>query len=138
MQTLSSAVQAVTIGRLKVGLDGLPIGGWPETQQAIRRLTEELPLRSQRSYTVSDLIDALYHTSGDRYVSRAREAHQRRLERAGDHGVPDIMCGRNRVHLDHECMIVVSGPDASVSLPAEWLERAQSARRRYVASERHG
>lgn len=138
MQTLSSAVQAVTSGRFKSGLDGLPIGGWPETQRAIRQLTDELPLRCERSYTVSDLIAALYHTSGDRYVSRAREAHQRRLERAGDHGVPDIMCGRNRVHLDHECMIVVSGPDGSVSLPDEWLERAQSARRRYVAIERRG
>jgi hypothetical protein len=45
---------------LRCGLDGCPEGGWPETQQAISRLAEDLPHRSERSYTTSELIGAVY------------------------------------------------------------------------------
>jgi hypothetical protein len=61
-QTLKQAVAAVRAGKivLRCGLDGCPVGGWPETEQAKLRLAEELPRRSERSYSVDDLISALY------------------------------------------------------------------------------
>ena len=45
---------------LACGLDGLPAGGWPETQQALARLREDLPHTDLRSYLVRDLVAALY------------------------------------------------------------------------------
>lgn len=69
-QTLDRAMQLIRAGKLRVdlyGLDGCPVGGWPETQQAILRLSDEIPHRSERSYTVYDLIDRLYTVVGDRY-----------------------------------------------------------------------
>lgn len=75
-QSLAQAIRLVRSGRglhgvTRCGLAGCPVGGWPETVQAISRMDDELPFRAERSYTVYDLIEALYeedHTG--RYVYR--------------------------------------------------------------------
>jgi hypothetical protein len=41
-------------------LDGLPCGGWPQTTQALAELSDLLPLRDDRAYTVAEFIDAAY------------------------------------------------------------------------------
>lgn len=52
-------------------LHGCPVGGWGETQQARSQMCEELPHRSERSYTIDDVISALYTVdSADRYRCR--------------------------------------------------------------------
>ena len=38
------------------GLDGCPVGGWGETDQAMRRIREELPFRQDRDWTLGDLV----------------------------------------------------------------------------------
>jgi hypothetical protein len=54
-----------------LGLDGCPVGGWPETRQARSRLGEALPLRSERLYTVGDLVSfAMTVDYADRYRIR--------------------------------------------------------------------
>ena len=77
LQTLDQAVHLAKSGKSKslssaaCSLLGKPVGGWPETQQAMRELRDELPLRSQREYTVQQFVDAVYITdSADRYRSR--------------------------------------------------------------------
>lgn len=73
-QSLDAAVRAVREGRIRLtcGLAGCPEGGWPETQQAMRRLAEELPMRDARSYHVSDLVYRIYEVdSAGRYRVRA-------------------------------------------------------------------
>jgi hypothetical protein len=42
------------------GLAGCPVGGWAETEQAMRRIRDELPMKCDRSFTVRDVVDALY------------------------------------------------------------------------------
>ena len=72
-QTLRSALHLIrsgkssTLVRAANCLDGLPIGGWPETEQARRRLIEDLPGTWDRDYAASDLIAALYDVSGSHY-----------------------------------------------------------------------
>lgn len=46
------------VSRALNGLAGLPSGGWAETDQATREVVEELPHRSEREYSVHDLISA--------------------------------------------------------------------------------
>lgn len=45
-------------------LEGCPEGGWPETQQALRRLSEELPRREARTYSLAAFVDAVYTVDG--------------------------------------------------------------------------
>lgn len=40
-------------------LVGCPVGGWGETDQAMRQVREELPFRAERRYTLGDLIAAV-------------------------------------------------------------------------------
>jgi hypothetical protein len=47
-------------GITRCGLAGCPVGGWPETEQAKRRIADELPPRAMRSYTVDDVVGELY------------------------------------------------------------------------------
>lgn len=55
----------------RCGLAGCPEGGWPETQQAMRRIADELPLRDTRAYRVHDVVDALYAIDhAGRYCAR--------------------------------------------------------------------
>ena len=81
-QTLAQAVALVRTSRglhdvTRCGLGGCPVGGWPETEQAIGRIEEALPLRSERSYTVDNIIGALYeidHAGRYRYRIDKEEA----------------------------------------------------------------
>lgn len=45
-------------------LNGLPVGGWAETEQAFMRLAEYLPQPHCRAYTVAELVDQLYEVRG--------------------------------------------------------------------------
>jgi hypothetical protein len=85
-QTLVQAVHLALTGRSRDlaraawVLDGKPIGGWPETQQAWREVVNELPFRHDRSYTVDHFVDAMYERDGSRY--RRRDADGARQEAA--------------------------------------------------------
>lgn len=76
-QTLQQALRLERAGQLKIaecGLAGCPAGGWAETQQAMRRIADELPRSDERSYSVHDLVDALYSVDhADRYRYRFAE-----------------------------------------------------------------
>lgn len=75
-QSLRQAIQLIRSGRglqevTRCGIGGCPVGGWAETEQAMRRVSEELPLRSERSYSVDELISALYYVdAAGRYQYR--------------------------------------------------------------------
>ena len=73
-ETLRQAVHLARSGRraVRCGLTGCPVGGWPETAQAMRRLADELP--RERRYTVAQLVDALYCVDfAGRYCWREEE-----------------------------------------------------------------
>ena len=60
-QGLRGALQAIRRGKLDItrcGLAGCPVGGWPETRQAMSRIEDELP--RDRTYTVQQIVDAVY------------------------------------------------------------------------------
>lgn len=65
-QTLKQAMYLAETGksrglrRAALALDGLPDGGWPETQQAYGYIREELPFRHDRAYTLDEFIEAAY------------------------------------------------------------------------------
>lgn len=72
-ETLADRLRQIERGaRALDDLDGKPVGGWPETVQAERRIVDELPLRRYRGYSAGDLIDALYavDTRTQRYSYR--------------------------------------------------------------------
>jgi hypothetical protein len=80
-QSLKQAIYLATSGksrdlsRASRALDGKPVGGWPETRQARMQLRDDLPLQSQRAYTVDEFISALYTVdSSDRYRSTVEVA----------------------------------------------------------------
>lgn len=57
--------------RAATALDGCPVGGWGETQQAFQRLEDDLPLRSMRAYTIAEFVAAAYTVDhADRYRTR--------------------------------------------------------------------
>lgn len=63
-QTLTQAIfvarkPGTCLHRAINGLVGCPIGGWGETDQARRRVVDELPRRSERDWTASQLIEAV-------------------------------------------------------------------------------
>ncbi len=76
-QTLEQAIHLAKSGKshelrsAAVALEGLPVGGWGETEQARREgVLGQLPLRSQRSYTIDQFISAVYTVDqADRYRS---------------------------------------------------------------------
>jgi len=57
-QALKSPLKDMQIARN--ALTGLPLGGWGDTQQAVRLISDCLPIRSERDFTRSDFIDAAY------------------------------------------------------------------------------
>lgn len=63
--SLHDALEDEAVRRACTTLDGLPVGGWPETQQAIRAVANELPLPSERSYTLHDLLTAAFSVGAD-------------------------------------------------------------------------
>lgn len=75
-QTIAAAIHRANenhndMTRAALVLDGCPVGGWGETQQAMQRLRELLPSREARSYSVEDFIDAVYRIdAADRYRSK--------------------------------------------------------------------
>jgi hypothetical protein len=70
-QTLTQAMQTEEIRRALGGLIGCPCGGWPETLQALRQLSDALPYREMRDYTLVDILDAaLVLNHADRYAWR--------------------------------------------------------------------
>ena len=64
-QSLRTAIRAASrpgpLRQALCGLEGCPVGGWPETAQARGRVTDELCHRSERSFTTADLIEAVMH-----------------------------------------------------------------------------
>lgn len=58
MLSLLVAGKAADVSRALNGLVGTPEGAWGETSQAVRRITEALPLRDERNYNVHQLIGA--------------------------------------------------------------------------------
>lgn len=77
-QTLVQAVHLAMSGKSKamasaLCMSGCPIGGWADTEQARRETANELPVRSLRSYTVSQFISACYAVdASDRYQMRTQ------------------------------------------------------------------
>ncbi len=74
-QSIKAALRDETIRRALSGLIGCPAGGWAETSQARRRLVDELPVRSLRSYSADELISAALELDhADRYQWRQEVA----------------------------------------------------------------
>lgn len=76
-QTLKEAVHLAGTGksrdlaRAALALHGKPVGGWGETAQAMRDISEALPLRSLRAYSLEEFIGAVYEVDGsDRYRTK--------------------------------------------------------------------
>lgn len=64
-QTLKKAIAltnipATDMARAACVLDGCPVGGWPETNQAMQRIREYLPQRSDRNYSLGSFVEAVY------------------------------------------------------------------------------
>lgn len=52
-------------------LTGCPVGGWPETRQAMLQISEHLPRRDERTYTLAEFIDATHGViASDRYFRK--------------------------------------------------------------------
>lgn len=80
-QTLKQAIYLATSGESRPmqsaarALDGKPVGGWPDTQQARREVRNALPVPGARSYTVDQFVSALYTVDSlDRYRSTVEVA----------------------------------------------------------------
>lgn len=72
-QSIRAALQSQTVIRAAktCGLAGCPVGSWPETQQAMRRLEDALPGHWARSYEPAEIVAALFEVDGaDRYRVR--------------------------------------------------------------------
>lgn len=59
-ETLLGRMAIIRRDGLNCGLSGCPVGNWPETAQAMRRLSDELPHRHARAYTIEQLVAACY------------------------------------------------------------------------------
>jgi hypothetical protein len=73
-ETLKQALYLFSCGKriIRCGLAGCPEGGWAQTEQARAQLLDELPLRSERAYTVDEFISAAYELDhAGRYQVRA-------------------------------------------------------------------
>lgn len=67
LRRLSDGTASKSIRIAAYALNGLPVGGWPETQQAMRLIENELP----RGIDCDDFVDAVYIiTSSGRYESK--------------------------------------------------------------------
>jgi len=72
-QTLKQALYLASSGKshsltLAAGaLSGKPEGGWPETQQALNHLRDELPAPGLRSYTASEFVAGAYTVDANGY-----------------------------------------------------------------------
>ena len=60
-ESLHQRLRLIRSGRASAsGLEGCPVGGWPETQQGMRSIREDIPVRAARTYTIHQLVDAIY------------------------------------------------------------------------------
>lgn len=76
-RSIRDALRSHSIRRALNDLVGCPAGGWPETQQAIRRIVNELPHRAERTYVVGDLIErAMRLDHADRYQWRDETSNE--------------------------------------------------------------
>lgn len=72
-QTIYDVQRSLTNGRAKGlaralrNLEGLPVGSWPHTQQAIRVIRGELPIREFRAFTATKLIEQFFIIENDRF-----------------------------------------------------------------------
>lgn len=140
--------------RVPYSLDGLPVGGWAETQQALRDLEQALPL--DRDYTLAEYVSANYYVdSTGRYRSRAYQADLAQAAREAiddrpeplDVTSPDGRC-TVRCAVDSQGMIVlcsISGEyrarDEQLivrALPTDWLARARAVRAAVVRAADRG
>lgn len=78
-QSLTAAVMSALTGRsdvLRCGLEGLPnLFSEGKTEQALLRIYDKVPRFSARSYSVDQLVAALYYLdAADRYRLRPEHA----------------------------------------------------------------
>ena len=66
----ASKCNSAAMMRCRGYLDGLPVGGWAETVQAIERIRDDLPSRLVRAYKIEDFIRATYFLRDNHYVAR--------------------------------------------------------------------
>jgi len=77
MMTLAQAVHVARhvptseLHRALSCLVGCPIGAWGDTMQARGQVVAACPAKSDRDWTVDDLIEATLAVSGGRYAWRA-------------------------------------------------------------------
>lgn len=73
MQSLGQALFNPSTRRALGELIGKPVGGWPETDRARRAIVASLPIRSERNYSLPDLL-SYYLTldENDRYTWKTR------------------------------------------------------------------
>ena len=67
-KTIAQAKTTPSIRRALAAFIGLPLGSWPETQQAKRALIDALPRPGERAYSWEELVDAALVVERDRYV----------------------------------------------------------------------
>lgn len=154
MQTLAQAIHLATTGKSRTlrgaatELHSKPVGGWPETEQALRQIKDALPLRDARDYTLDEFVGAMYLVdSADRYRSNILDAEWRADEAQAAHrhaereaeirdafaACPALTIGATRVELDSDGYVVQFGAELTAeelaeALPAEWLAAAKRVR----------
>lgn len=74
IETLNQRLAIIRRDGLRCGLGGCPLGGWPETRQALLRLEDDLPRREHRDYTIWQLVDSLYEVDHAGRYRRREEA----------------------------------------------------------------
>lgn len=152
---IQSLAQAVAIARNATrgdmahaasALAGCPVGGWPETEQAMRAIRDALPLRSTREYTTAEFVSAVYYVDhADRYRSVfAREEEAKRDERIARASRRAVAIGRLEievrpapsrrtisVYVDEDGYICTDGglwEEIADRVPAAWIAQARDAR----------
>jgi len=80
---LATSVTSSALHRAVAGLKGCPIGGWPETEQALRGVSDALPLRAERDFTINAFLEAVTReTPARRYRWATAEELQASRQRA--------------------------------------------------------
>lgn len=72
-QSIEQALRARKIRTALNQLVGCPVGGWGETDQAWRYLGDVVPWKTERDYTVAQLVDYALDGRGAFYTWRNEE-----------------------------------------------------------------
>lgn len=97
IMTLEGALHDGSVRRALNQLAGRPFGGWPETAQAMRQISDELPHQEHRTFTLDELIVAAMEIdSMDRYQWRAN------MPPDADDSLVDLAAGVLRAVLTHD------------------------------------